>query len=146
MDRQAERGMLLMPEKLQPKQAIRAYCTQCLGMSQFNTETVRDCQGDESMMGPCALFSYRLGKRPSVKVFREFCLDCMGGSKAYVKDCETEDCECHPYRMGKNPALVGKRKTSEKGMEALQVYRDSRRDDTKDDQKPLISFPNDRSP
>ena len=54
-------------EKLTPKESIRAYCRQCLGMKQFNTDEDRECQGDTIK---CPLFAYRLGKRP--KVFRAF--------------------------------------------------------------------------
>jgi len=46
-------------------------------------------------------------KRPSVKVMRQFCLDCMGGNIALVRECETEDCLIHHFRFGKNPARIG---------------------------------------
>jgi len=127
-----------MAEKLKPMEAIRAYCTQCLGMKRFSMETVRDCEGDKALNEPCHFFHYRMGDRPSVKIFRKFCLDCMGGSPADVRECPTETCECYPYRMGKNPALKGKRKASEKGIAALKKYRDYPRDDTKNDQKPFF--------
>jgi len=103
-----------MIEKLTPKEAIRAYCTGCLGMKQFNHDAVANCQGDKSLIGPCPFFPYRLGKRPSVKVFRAFCIQCMGGSADSVRDCSVEGCECYPYRMGKNPARTGQGKSSEK--------------------------------
>jgi len=77
-----------MIEKLTPAGAVRAYCQDCLGMKQFNTDLVRDCQGDLDPNGPCAFFPYRLGKRPSVKVFRKFCLDCMIGDREAVACCE----------------------------------------------------------
>jgi hypothetical protein len=32
----------------------------------------------------------------------------MGGNKAAVKECKTYDCLIHPFRFGKNPALIGK--------------------------------------
>lgn len=48
-------------KRLFPKRAVRAYCTQCLGMKIYNREEVKNCP-------------------------------------------------CYPYRMGRNPALVGKRK------------------------------------
>jgi hypothetical protein len=35
-------------EKYSPKGAVKAYCTQCRGMNQFNTEVVRACQGDQA--------------------------------------------------------------------------------------------------
>ena len=42
-----------------------------------------------------------------MKVFRKFCLECVGGSSLIVKECEKEDCPMHRYRMGKNPARTG---------------------------------------
>ena len=63
-------------EKHTPKEAIRAVCINCLGLKQFNTEDVRECEGDHVK---CPFFLYRMGKRPPVKVFRTFCIDCMGG-------------------------------------------------------------------
>jgi len=118
-----------MIEKLTPAGAVRAYCQDCLGTKQFNTDMVRDCQGDKDPNGPCAFFPYRLGKRPSVKVFRKFCLDCMIGDREAVACCETENCVCHPYRFGKNPALLGKRKAPKAGIEALRKFQEQRRDD-----------------
>lgn len=91
-----------------PKQTIRAYCQHCLGLNQFNAEAIKDCQGDQAYSGPCPFFPFRLGKRSPVKVFRAFCLACMGGSHSMVKECETTDCLIHPYRFGKNPARTGK--------------------------------------
>jgi len=91
-------------QKLTPKEAVRAYCTQCLGMKQFNTDHVRDCQGDHVK---CPFFPYRLGKRPPVKVFRAFCIDCMGGYRDSVIDCPAPTCPAYPYRLGTNPALKG---------------------------------------
>jgi hypothetical protein len=93
-----------MIEKLTPQQAVKAYCQQCLRMKQFNADQVRDCQGDHIK---CPFFPYRLGKRPPVKVFRAFCIDCMGGYRETVIDCPSVKCECYPYRMGKNEARKG---------------------------------------
>ena len=92
-------------EKLTPKEAIRAVCMNCLGMKQLNTDQARDCEGDHVK---CSFFPYRMGKRPPVKVFRQYCLnDCMNGYRNLVAGCTTEDCANHPYRFGKNPALEG---------------------------------------
>lgn len=90
-----------------PKETVKAYCTHCLGMLQFNKEEVRNCHGDQAYNGPCPLFPYRLGKRIPVRVFRAFCLQCMGGNRELVRECDTESCLIHPYRMGTNPALTG---------------------------------------
>ena len=90
-----------------PKETVRAYCTQCLGLTQFNAEAVRDCQGDQAFTGPCPFFPYRLGRRTPIRVFRAFCLQCMGGSSNLVRECKVDSCPAHPYRFGKNPALKG---------------------------------------
>jgi len=129
---------IIMTEKLTPKETIRAFCTQCLGMKQFNHEVILHCQGDKSMVGPCMFYPYRIGKRPPIRVFREFCLDCMCRSIGSVRDCTVEDCECYPYRSGKNPALRGKRKASKEGIAALKKNRDPPRDDTKSDLKSIF--------
>lgn len=93
-------------QKLTPKEAVRAFCTQCLGMKQFNTEAVRDCEGDSVK---CLFFPHRLGKRPPVKIFRKFCLkDCMNGYRDLVATCTTEGCPNYPYRFGTNPSLLGR--------------------------------------
>ena len=33
-------------KKLATLETLRAYCIQCLGMKQFNTDQIRGCQGD----------------------------------------------------------------------------------------------------
>jgi hypothetical protein len=99
--------------KFTPTQTIRAYCTHCLGLPQFNREEIRNCQGDRAYQGPCPLFPYRLGRRIPVKVFRVFCLEYMGGNRELVRECETESCPVYPYRMGKNPAKRGQGASSE---------------------------------
>jgi len=43
-----------------------------------------------------------------VKVIREFCLDCIGGSSAEVKACTCgpdsgHPCKLYPFRLGRNP-------------------------------------------
>lgn len=91
--------------KLTPKESTRAFCTQCLGMKQLNTDQVRDCEGDHLK---CSFFPYRLGKRPSVKIHRKYCItDCMNGYKELVTNCTTVDCPNYLYRFGSNPARKG---------------------------------------
>lgn len=100
---------MVKPEKakLTPKETARAKCTECLGLVQFNRNEIQDCKGDTCYSGPCPLFPYRLGRRTPVKVFRAFCLQCMGGSVNLVRECDTLTCPVHPYRMGRNPARAG---------------------------------------
>ncbi|PKN30509.1 MAG: hypothetical protein CVU64_03190 [Deltaproteobacteria bacterium HGW-Deltaproteobacteria-21] len=76
-------------------------------MDQFNRNEVENCRGDTCHAGPCPLFPYRMGRRIPVRVFRPFCLQCMGGSVNFVRECSTETCPVHPYRFGKNPARMG---------------------------------------
>lgn len=94
--------------KQTPKEAVRSYCTGCLGLSRWDRDMIEDCQGDQCACGPCPLYPYRMGKRPSLRAFRAHCFQCQGGSREAVIECETEQCPCHPYRLGKNPALTGK--------------------------------------
>ena len=95
-----------------PSQTIRSYCHYCV-QSRKDSE-VKNCTGHivYTTGKPCSFYEYRMGKkRPSVKVMRQFCLDCMGGNKAAVKECSTYDCLIYPFRLGKNPALKGKGKS-----------------------------------
>jgi len=98
----------LMESKYTPKAACRKICIQCLGMARFDAAAIEDCQGDQAANGACPLYPYRMGRRISVKVFRAHCLCCMGGNRVLVSECETFDCELHPYRIGKNPAMAGR--------------------------------------
>jgi hypothetical protein len=94
-------------KRLTPGQAIHAFCIDCVGSSY----TVKDCTGDR-MLGNqgdsnnvCYFYRYRLGTgRPSVKLIRQFCLECMGNSHLLVKECSSVDCPVYEYRFGKNPA------------------------------------------
>ena len=99
--------MIEKEKKFSPKNAIRSYCSQCLGLKQWNHKEVEDCQGDTALNGACLFYPYRLGKRPSVRAFRKYCLYCQGGSREAVSDCPTVSCPVYPYRMGRNPARSG---------------------------------------
>jgi len=46
-------------------------------------------------------------RKNPVKAIREFCKECMGGQANLVKDCTTEVCALHDFRMGKNPFRAG---------------------------------------
>ena len=97
-------------KKQTPQLAIRRHCVNCQGSSY----EVLACGGDrllnkdDGLNGTCLFFPYRLGKgRPSVKLIRKFCINCMGGNKTLVKECPSTDCEVWIYRMGTNPARAG---------------------------------------
>ena len=38
-----------------------------------------------------------------LKAIKRCCLDCSGGSKAEVRNCERVGCPLHPFRLGNNP-------------------------------------------
>jgi hypothetical protein len=92
-----------------PLAAIRKVCVTCVG----SVYEVKDCggnkcldgQGDDN--GDCYFFPFRFGRgRPSVKLIRKFCVECVGGSSKLVAECKS-DCPLHPYRFGKNPKRAG---------------------------------------
>ena len=89
-----------------PLRAIRLRCLDCSGNS---AAEVRDCDRTH-----CALFAYRLGKRPKrpatmtpVKSMRAYCLWCCDGSAKEVRLCPKRGCPLHVYRLGHNPARKG---------------------------------------
>ena len=90
-----------------PKESMREYCKQCLNLTQFSTEKVKNCGGDTAGCGACPIYPHRL-KRISVKTFRKNCLYCMGGPRKLVDECEIKDCPAWVYRFGKNPAIKNK--------------------------------------
>jgi hypothetical protein len=94
-------------KRLSPQQTVRAHCIECLGLAQFNRASIQNCKGDTCFTGPCPFFLYRLGRRVSVKVFRSFCIHCMGGNRNLIQDCPSISCNVYPYRFGKNPMRQG---------------------------------------
>lgn len=94
-------------KRLTPKETVHAWCHYCI-QSRLEPE-VASCGGQlvNATRKPCDFFPYRKGKRISAKVIRRFCLECMGGSSCFVKECEKEDCPMHSYRFGRNPFLKG---------------------------------------
>lgn len=103
---------------LTPKRVVRNFCFECVGRSSW--QNIVSCEGafaEKTKM--CPFHKYRLRKtgRVPIKAFRLFCLQCMGGSRFYVKTCENAKCLLFPYRMGKNPTLLGRvNKTSFKAL------------------------------
>jgi len=45
-----------------------------------------------------------------MKSIRLKCLDCCCGQTVEVRECPSDDCPLHPYRMGHNPETVEKMK------------------------------------
>lgn len=107
-----------------PIETIRAQCHYCVQSRSYSD--VENCTGYIVFATgkPCAFYQYRTGgKRVSVKVMRQFCLDCMGGSKIAVKKCSTSDCLIHPFRLGKNPAFAGKGKSRDEMLRIRALRR-----------------------
>jgi hypothetical protein len=96
-------------DRMTPGKAIRSMCVACVG----SAHEVRDCGGGKCLNGQsdengaCYFYPYRMGAgRPSVKLIRKFCLECMDGSRKLVARCGS-DCPLNPYRFGKNPKRAG---------------------------------------
>lgn len=104
---------MIKPKKeiqMTPRKAIQRMCVACAG----SVQDLKCCGGDKLLngqgdgKGTCHFYPHRMGKgRPSVKLIRKFCLECMGGSKQLVAECQLFDCPLHPYRFGKNPKRAG---------------------------------------
>ena len=107
-------------KRLTPQQTVRAFCTECLGLKQYNRSEIENCQGN-TCIGGCAFFEYRLGKRIPVKVFRKFCTECMNGQEGLIPGCPATRCKIFPYRFGKNPAKAGQGRSAE----VMKMVRES---------------------
>jgi hypothetical protein len=92
-----------------PRTATDKICIDCLGLSQFSTKKIEDCEGDTAMNGACPIYPYRMGGRISVKKIRKYCLYCQGNSSKSVEECTTFKCSYFPYRFGKSPAHANRR-------------------------------------
>jgi hypothetical protein len=109
-----------MKKNKTPKEAIRAYCRHCTG---GNLQEVEMCSasGRDPSFHACPLYPYRTGKkRPSLRVLREFCLQCMGGNKGFILDCTSYNCLVYPFRLGKNPNRAGIGSSRERMIEISQ--------------------------
>ncbi len=90
-----------------PTEAVKRKCSDCLGLNTYNKEAVKGCMGNTCLSGPCPLYPYRMGRRVSVKVIRQFCIQCMNNQPSLVADCPSKSCPLYQYRMGTNPARAG---------------------------------------
>ncbi len=50
-----------------------------------------------------------MAKLTPMKAIRLKCLDCSAGSSKEVRLCVIPECVLYPYRMGKNPAMAGRK-------------------------------------
>jgi hypothetical protein len=96
--------------KLEPRQTVNKYCTDCLGMTQRNTKEISACEGNRAANGACPLYPVRVSGRVTLRIMRAYCIYCMGGNKVMVKECTTTACGLWHYRLGRNPSLTGLRK------------------------------------
>ena len=100
-----------------PERAVRQFCVGCVG----SAAEVRGCGGDHCLnggaddTGVCLFWRYRLGHgRISVKTIGRMCRWCMGGdaeptgAASRVRECADTDCALWSYRMGRNPAFLGR--------------------------------------
>jgi hypothetical protein len=96
-------------ERHGPMKTVQLVCMDCLGIP-FNhkrVDLIRDCEGDQAQNGACPLYSYRMGKRVTLRAFRKYCLYCNANSSVAIESCPVKTCAIYPYRHGKNPALTG---------------------------------------
>ena len=49
-----------------------------------------------------------------IKIIREHCVECSGGSPAEVKLCPVTKCRLWPYRFGRNPNRAKRTLTPER--------------------------------
>jgi len=115
-----------------PLRAIRAMCLECVG---YVSDEVKACT-----ITDCPLYPFRLGRsvkgKSRLNAIKQHCRGCMGGSLCMVKECpsgprpadDEPGCPVHEYRTGHNPKLKGKRRATQKGMEALRRFRSQARD------------------
>ena len=85
------------------KAAIRDKCAECLPESRAD---VRRCPFGPESHEPCPLYPFRLGRAPRgsgsrAKAIRAYCIWCMNGQNTLVRECDTDDCSLHPFRMGR---------------------------------------------
>lgn len=114
-----------------PQQAIRAKCLECVG---DETIEVRNCTARPDK---CKLWPFRSGKgreegrgypkASRLRAIRDECLLCMGGTRLFVEECESEKCALWPFRLGRNPkrAGLGPKLTPEKARELRNSRQES---------------------
>lgn len=96
-----------------PQKAIRIFCRECVG----SPGEVKHCGGDymldkqEKETNMCWFYPYRTGRgngKPSLKIIRKNCLECMGSSYRLVRECKNINCPVHSFRFGKR--LISEKK------------------------------------
>lgn len=65
-------------------------------------------------------------KRPLLRVIRENCIGCAGGSEAEVRRCRISNCPMWPCRMGTNPFHMARELSEEERAAAAERFRVAR--------------------
>ena len=62
-----------------------------------------------------------------LKAIKLHCIDCSGGSYNEAKLCPAEDCDLHPFRLGKNPFRKKRELTEEQRSAAAERLKNARK-------------------
>ncbi len=69
-------------------------------------------------------FKWKNGQRTEkltpLRALRARCMDCCNWSTHEVRNCQVTDCPAWVFRLGKNPGLIGKRKSPHLSKKAVQ--------------------------
>jgi hypothetical protein len=112
-----------------PLRAIRRFCVACVG----SPCDVPSCGGDQCLhdqgdqKGVCHFYKYRNGRKvgkPSVKLIRKICLECMEDSSKLVAECKS-DCHLHRFRFGTNPNITAETREKHREMSLKKFGRGS---------------------
>jgi|WetSurMetagenome_2_1015567.scaffolds.fasta_scaffold561979_1 hypothetical protein len=76
-----------------------------------------------------------------MKAIRLKCLDCCCGNVAEVKRCPCPDCSLYAYRLGKNPAMAGRRGNAAALRKSPVVSRDITTQTASGDMGAVESYP-----
>lgn len=60
-----------------------------------------------------------------VKAIRKFCMECVGGNRNYIRECECAHCPLWPFRMGNNP-FIERNLTDEQKKASLERLKKAR--------------------
>jgi hypothetical protein len=126
IDAQANNAPSLASVVPTPSKSIRAHCLWCCGNSAYEVSRcpAMSCslwpyrfgpaptaemleEAGDALMHPVedgttvTEFQEKGGTR--LKAIKRRCLDCSGGSKSEVRDCQHLACDLHNFRLGKNP-------------------------------------------
>ena len=48
-----------------------------------------------------------------LEAIKEMCVDCCGGEKSWIKECNSHNCPLYEFRLGKNPYRKSREYTEE---------------------------------